>query len=189
MKKLLTVILCVPLITIWATPSQTESTLAAQPRNSQQAQQQAQQKQERARNYNRYMRLGYAANKQKDYQAALENFRQALQNRPNDPYARKAIVNAQASIQRLRALELKRQALERRVQILGQIQQQAITAQDWRCAAEATDQLIPLFPANSLKRAELVAYRGQLQGYLNAGTNLNGWSTVCSRAGISSTSK
>ena len=41
--------------------------------------------------FRRYMLTGYAATKQRDYQTALVNFRKALNERPGNPYATKAI--------------------------------------------------------------------------------------------------
>lgn len=44
-------------------------------------------------NYNKYMRLGYAATARRDYRSALVNFRRALSARPGDRYATTAINN------------------------------------------------------------------------------------------------
>jgi len=52
--------------------------------------------------YNRYMRIGYAATQKRDYQTALINFRRALNERPGDSYATRAISNVQSYIQRSR---------------------------------------------------------------------------------------
>jgi Flp pilus assembly protein TadD len=46
------------------------------------------------------MELGYNLTNQGDYQSALINFRRALSQRPNDPYAVQAIRNVQGYIQR-----------------------------------------------------------------------------------------
>jgi len=46
--------------------------------------------------YDRYMKAGYEASESKDYQAALENFKKALEERPNDIYAQQAIHNIEA---------------------------------------------------------------------------------------------
>jgi hypothetical protein len=43
---------------------------------------------------------GYAATEQRDYQNALTYFRQALQQRPGNPYATRAIRNVESYIQR-----------------------------------------------------------------------------------------
>ncbi|KST69571.1 hypothetical protein BC008_04520 [Mastigocoleus testarum BC008] len=48
--------------------------------------------------YDRYMRLGYAAQQRDDYQAALRNFRSALFQRPNDRQATIAYWNAKDQI-------------------------------------------------------------------------------------------
>jgi len=45
--------------------------------------------------YDRAMRIGYTASQHRDYQTALINFKRALQQRPGDPYATKAIQNVQ----------------------------------------------------------------------------------------------
>jgi tetratricopeptide (TPR) repeat protein len=45
--------------------------------------------------YDRYMRAGYAAAEQKDYEAALLHFQRALDERPNDSYAQRAIQNVE----------------------------------------------------------------------------------------------
>lgn len=46
--------------------------------------------------YDRYMQAGYAAAEQKDYEAALLHFRRALDERPNDTYAQRAIQNVES---------------------------------------------------------------------------------------------
>jgi hypothetical protein len=48
------------------------------------------------------MRLGYAATQQRDYQTALINFRRALNLRPGDSYATRAISNVESYLQRSR---------------------------------------------------------------------------------------
>lgn len=45
--------------------------------------------------YDRYMQAGYAAVQAKNYESALLNFRRALDERPNDPYAQRAIENVE----------------------------------------------------------------------------------------------
>lgn len=52
--------------------------------------------------YTQYMRIGYAAFDQGDYQTALINFKRALNQRPGDSYATKAIENTEAMINRNR---------------------------------------------------------------------------------------
>jgi hypothetical protein len=51
-------------------------------------------------NYSRYMRIGYTATQQRDYQTALINFRRALEERPGDTYASRAIQNVEGYIRR-----------------------------------------------------------------------------------------
>lgn len=51
-------------------------------------------------NYRQHMVDGYAAFNQGDYQTALINFKKALNERPNDSYAVKAIQNTQISLNR-----------------------------------------------------------------------------------------
>jgi Tfp pilus assembly protein PilF len=46
------------------------------------------------------MRAGYSATQQRDYQTALSYFQQALQLRPNNPYARRAVSNVQGYLKR-----------------------------------------------------------------------------------------
>ncbi|NES71807.1 MAG: tetratricopeptide repeat protein [Okeania sp. SIO2D1] len=48
--------------------------------------------------YDRYMRIGYDATEQGDYQTALINFRRALAERPGDSYATQAIRNVKTYI-------------------------------------------------------------------------------------------
>ena len=50
--------------------------------------------------YDRYMKQGYEATKQKDYPKALESFQKALAQRPNDQYAQQAIDNVTTYITR-----------------------------------------------------------------------------------------
>ncbi|MEQ9670221.1 hypothetical protein [Coleofasciculus sp. G2-EDA-02] len=52
------------------------------------------------RDYTQYMLIGYAASDQGDYQTALINFKRALNERPGDTYATKAIENTEAIINR-----------------------------------------------------------------------------------------
>ncbi|MCC5638436.1 DUF928 domain-containing protein [Nostoc sp. CHAB 5844] len=53
-------------------------------------------------NYNKYMQLGYSATRQRNYSAALNYFKQALQERPGDRYATTAVSNIQIYISRNR---------------------------------------------------------------------------------------
>ena len=141
---------------------------------------QARQQREKATAYRRYMQLGYAANKQRDYATALSSFQAALKIRPGDPYATRAIRNVRGYVRRNQLVAASNVARQKRADALGQQLQQAATAQDWQCAVAVIDNLIPLVPANSLKRAELIAYRSRLQGLIGAEANINRWSTVCS---------
>ncbi|MEG3435869.1 HEAT repeat domain-containing protein [Pannus brasiliensis CCIBt3594] len=50
--------------------------------------------------YDRLMKAGYEATARKNYPVAIENFRQALRERPNDPAAQSAIANAEKSLGR-----------------------------------------------------------------------------------------
>jgi hypothetical protein len=52
--------------------------------------------------FTRYMLAGYAANQKGDYQTALFNFRRALNERPGNSYATKAIRNVESYMQRQR---------------------------------------------------------------------------------------
>lgn len=49
-------------------------------------------------NYDRFMRIGYAASRDRDYQTALINFRRALNERVGDRAATQAITNMEAAI-------------------------------------------------------------------------------------------
>ncbi|WP_190966971.1 DUF928 domain-containing protein [Nostoc spongiaeforme] len=51
-------------------------------------------------NYNKYMQLGYSATRQRNYSAALNYFKQALQERPGDRYATTAMNNIQIYVAR-----------------------------------------------------------------------------------------
>ncbi len=50
--------------------------------------------------FTQYMLAGYAATQQRDYQTALTNFQRALQLRPSNPYAVRAVRNVQGYLQR-----------------------------------------------------------------------------------------
>lgn len=147
-------------------------------------QQQAQQQRAKAASYLRYMRLGYAANKQRDYQTAQSSFQAALKIRPDDPYATKALRNVRGFIRRNQLIQAANVARQKRADALGQTLQQATAGQDWQCAVAVIDNLTPLLPADSLKRAELLAYRSRLQGLIGAEANISRWSTVCSQASL-----
>ncbi|MEC5029349.1 MAG: hypothetical protein SAL07_05500 [Oscillatoria sp. PMC 1051.18] len=68
--------------------------------NNQTQQQAATNNSEIESDYDRYMRIGYDATQQEDYQTALINFRRALEERPQDPYALQAIRNVSTYINR-----------------------------------------------------------------------------------------
>ncbi|ASC72469.1 hypothetical protein XM38_034260 [Halomicronema hongdechloris C2206] len=125
--------------------------------------------------YTRAMEIGYAATEQGDYQTALINFRRALQARPGDRYALDALANVESYIQQQRAAAARQQEIaELQVRLT-----RAVAAKDWACAATTVDRLITLVPPGSSDRAKLVAYRGELAGFLEARTNLDAWSTIC----------
>ncbi|MGF1568614.1 MAG: hypothetical protein ACFCVD_11185 [Nodosilinea sp.] len=128
-----------------------------------------------AATYTRAMEVGYAAAKKKDYHTALINFRRALRARPGDRYARAAIGNMQTYIAQERA-EAARQAELVRLQDTLAL---AVTSSDWACAAASVDRLVQLVPPNSPERARLVAYRGELSGFIEGRANVDQWSTVC----------
>ena len=52
------------------------------------------------RQFRRYMIAGYDATARKDYKTALTHFQKALQESPNDPYAREAVGNVEDYIRR-----------------------------------------------------------------------------------------
>ncbi|MBD2260255.1 hypothetical protein H6G13_22025 [Pseudanabaena sp. FACHB-2040] len=124
--------------------------------------------------YTRAMLLGYAAAEQGDYQTALINFRRALAARPNDRYAQAAIRNMESFI-----VEQREAARRREIATLQARLTAAVGQTDWSCAAATVDQLTTYFPATSLERAQLVAYRGEITGFLEARSNVETWSTVC----------
>ncbi|MEP0869249.1 ARC6/PARC6 family protein [Trichocoleus desertorum AS-A10] len=53
--------------------------------------------------YERYMQAGYAATKKGDYPSALLNFKRAVDERPNDTYAQKAVQNVEGYLTRSRS--------------------------------------------------------------------------------------
>ncbi|MBW4486416.1 MAG: ARC6/PARC6 family protein [Trichocoleus desertorum ATA4-8-CV12] len=53
--------------------------------------------------YERYMQAGYAATKKGDYPLALLHFKRAVDERPNDPYAQKAVQNVERYLTRSRS--------------------------------------------------------------------------------------
>jgi tetratricopeptide (TPR) repeat protein len=128
-----------------------------------------------AERYTRAMLIGYAAAEAGDFHTALINFRRALEARPGDHYALAAIANMEAYIAVERAEAAKRQ----RILDLGNTLSEAVAIRDWSCAVATVDELITLVPPNSLERAELVTYRGELSGFLEARDTVENWSTVC----------
>lgn len=125
--------------------------------------------------YTDAMLIGYAAAEAGDYQTALINFQRALEARPGDKYALAAIENMETYIAQERIEAERRQ----RFTDLQQTLDQAITVSDWACAAVTVDELVTLVPPESLERARLVAYRGELSSLINAGADVDNWSTVC----------
>jgi tetratricopeptide (TPR) repeat protein len=126
-------------------------------------------------NYRQAMLIGYAAAEQGDYHTALINFRRALNARPGDRYATAAIRNMEAYIARQRAEARKQQEIEQLQEVLSR----AVQASDWACAASTVDRLIELVPPDSVDRARLTAYRGELGGLIQSRASLEQWSTVC----------
>lgn len=124
--------------------------------------------------FTRFMRIGYAATAQFDYNTALINFRRALELRPDNPFATVAIENVEYYIERNRAAQRQREInrLEERLA-------EANAKKDWVCAAATVDELITYTEENSLNRQRLLGYRGELSGLLVARADLDTWSTVC----------
>lgn len=132
-------------------------------------------KQSRSQSYRYAMLAGYSAAERKDYNTALINFRRALAFRPGDRYATAAIRNMETYLARERAEAAKRAEIERRQELLAA----AVAANDWACAAASVDRLVVLVPPDSVARDRLIAYRGELTGFIEARANLDQWSTVC----------
>ncbi len=132
-------------------------------------------KQTAAQRYTQAMLVGYAAADQGDYHTALINFRRALKARPGDRYARAAIRNMETYIAQERAEAAKQAEIARLEGTLAR----AVEANDWACAAASVDRLVELVPPNSTDRARLVAYRGELTGFIQSRDNLDQWSTIC----------
>lgn len=125
--------------------------------------------------YTEAMLAGYAAAEAGDFQAALNSFQQALEERPGDRYALAAIENMETYLAQQRVQAERRQ----RFISLQQTLDQAIQASDWACAAATVDELITFVPPDSLERARLVAYRGELSALIDARVDIDNWSTVC----------
>lgn len=122
--------------------------------------------------YRKSMQLGYLATKLGDYQTALINFKRALAERPNDPYARKAVQNTQAYIN-VQRRQSQADALTPTLKL-------AMDAQDWSCAVQIVDRMITLNPKGSQREAQLIAYRSQLAGAMNSPGGTATSSGVCS---------
>lgn len=126
--------------------------------------------------YTRAMEIGYAAAEAGDFHTALINFRRALAARPGDRYAEAAIENMEAYIEQARRAEARRQ----RIVELQALIQEAVSFQDWACAAASLDELISLLPPDAPDRPRLVTYRGEIAGLIDARNGVNAWSSVCS---------
>ncbi len=132
-------------------------------------------KQTRSQSYRYAMLAGYSAAELGDYHTALINFRRALTFRPGDRYATAGIRNMQTYIAQERAEAAKQAEIVQRQANLAA----AVAASDWACAAASVDRLVVLVPPTSADRARLIAYRGELAGFIQARANLEQWSTVC----------
>jgi hypothetical protein len=132
-------------------------------------------KQNRSQTYTNAMLAAYGAAERQDYHTALINFRRALAARPGDRYATAGIRNMETYIARDRREAAKQAEIAQRQATLAE----AVAASDWACAAASVDRLVVLIPPNSADRARLIAYRGELTGFIQARSNLEQWSTVC----------
>ncbi len=130
---------------------------------------------ERSQTYRTAMLSAYAAAERQDYHTALINFRRALAARPGDRYATAGIRNMETYIARDRAEAAKQAEIIQRQETLAA----AVEASDWACAAASVDRLVELIPPDSADRARLIAYRGEITGFIQARANLDQWSTVC----------
>jgi hypothetical protein len=129
----------------------------------------------RSQAYTTAMLSAYAAAERRDYHTALINFRRALSARPGDRYATAGIRNMETYIAQQRAEAAKQAEIIQRQETLAQ----AVAANDWACAAASVDRLVVLIPPDSVDRARLIAYRGELTGFIQSRANLEQWSTVC----------
>ena len=129
----------------------------------------------RQQTYRNSMLAGYSAAERKDYHTALINFRRALAARPGDGYATAGIRNMETYIAQQRAEAAKQAEILQRQATLAA----AVQASDWACAAASVDRLVVLIPPDSTDRARLIAYRGELTGFIQSRANLDQWSTVC----------
>ncbi len=132
-------------------------------------------KQNRSQTYTNAMLAAYGAAERQDYHTALINFRRALAARPGNRYATAGIRNMETYIARDRREAAKRAEIAQRQATLAE----AVAANDWACAAASVDRLVVLIPPDSADRARLIAYRGELTGFIQARNNLEQWSTVC----------
>ncbi len=121
------------------------------------------------------MNLGYAASRQGDLNTALINFRRALAMRPNNRYAAAAADNMVYYIQYER-VAIRQRAIDQLESRLAR----ATAQKDWICAATTLDQLTTYTTPDSLDRARLTGRRGEVGGLLDARTDYENWSTVCS---------
>ncbi|MGB3291755.1 MAG: tetratricopeptide repeat protein [Phormidesmis sp.] len=120
------------------------------------------------------MNVGYAASRQGDFNTALINFRRALTMRPNNPYAAAAADNMAYYIQYERVA-----TRQRAIDQLESRLARATAQKDWICAATTIDQLTTYTTPNSLDRERLTGRRGEIGGLLDARTDYESWSTVC----------
>ncbi len=125
--------------------------------------------------YTEAMLMGYTAAEVRDWHTALINFRRALAARPGDRYALAAIANMEAYIADERLIAARRQ----RFIDLQATLAEAVAIGDWACAAASVDELTTYYPANSLDRARLVTYRGEITGFIEARDRVENWSSVC----------
>jgi hypothetical protein len=132
-------------------------------------------KQTASQAYTQAMLAGYNATARRDYHTALINFRRALAARPGDRYATAAIRNMETYIAQQRAEAAKQAEIARLQETISE----AVEANDWACAAASVDRLVTLVPPDSTDRARLIAYRGEIGGFIQSRDNLDQWSSIC----------
>lgn len=132
-------------------------------------------KQTASQTYTQAMLAGYNATARRDYHTALINFRRALAARPGDRYATAAIRNMETYIAQQRAEAAKQAEIARLQETISE----AVAASDWACAAASVDRLVTLVPPDSTDRARLIAYRGEIGGFIQSRDNLDQWSSIC----------
>lgn len=120
------------------------------------------------------MNVGYAASRQGDLNTALINFRRALAMRPNNPYAAAAADNMAYYI-RYERVAIRQRAIDQLESRLAR----ATAQKDWICAATTIDQLTTYTTPDSFDRERLTGRRGEIGGLLDARTDYESWSTVC----------